>query len=98
MGKKDIDQFPYDTTLTFKGEKGSHSIEVPCLLSMKVKDQSPDVINGAAWINSALEPKSKAWLYCKFRALKSETGGQVQVEGDDLVALVAERLDRVEES
>ncbi len=95
MGKKDIDQFPYDATLILKSEKGSHSIEVPCLLSVKIKDQSPETINGAAWINSALEPKSKAWLYCKFKAQRSEKGWLVKVEGDDLTALVAERLDEV---
>lgn len=94
MGKKDnIEQFPYDGTLTLRSEKATHSIEVPCLLSVKVKDQSPDVINGAAWINSALEPKSKAWLYCKFKSQKSDTGWQIQVEGDDLAALVAERVE-----
>ena len=96
MGKKDnTNQFQYDTTLIFKSEKGTHSIEVPCLLSIKVKDQSSEDIGGTAWINSALEPKSKAWLYCKFTAQRSENGWHVQVAGDDLASLVAERLDDV---
>jgi len=94
MGKKDnTNQFQYDTTLIFKSEKGTHSIEVPCLLSIKVRDQSLEDMSGTAWINSVAEPKSKAWLYCKFTAQRSETNWQVKVEGDDLAALVAERLD-----
>ena len=93
--KNNIQQFQYDVTLVFRGERGTHSIEVPCVLSVKVKDRSPEVISGTAWINSALEPKSKAWLYCKFKAQESEAGWQIQAEGDDLAALVVERLDDV---
>ncbi len=95
MGRDNTKQFQYDATLIFKSERGSHSMEVPCIVSIKVKDQSPGAIKGTAWINSALEPKSKAWLYCKFSAHRSETCWQVRVEGDDLAALVAERLDEV---
>ena len=81
MGKKDnIRQFQYDVTLVFKGEKGSHSIEVPCLLSIKVKDQSPEAVKGTAWVNSATEPKSKAWLYCKFTAQGREAAGMSKLK------------------
>lgn len=93
MGKKDnIDQFPYHGTLILKGDKGSHTIGVACLLSIKVKDQSPETMEGTAWVNSAAEPRSKAWLYCKFKAQRLPTGRQIQVEGDNLAALIAERL------
>ncbi len=98
MAKKaNIKQFPYDGTITLQGDKGSHMMDVPCLLSVKVKNPTPEAMEGTAWINSAAEPKTKAWLYCKFSARKAETGWQVQVEGADLADLIAERLDDVQE-
>lgn len=92
----------FDVNMTIGMEDGTitHKIILPGILTVKVAERmtnGSETIVGTAWINRADEPKSKALLYCKFKAVRSTLDGkwEISFEGDDLSVFIKPRLSEI---